>query len=187
MKGENKMSISMVLLLILCALMVINQVIGISNGWYREGFSLTKMVCGFQKYGIILIGYAAIALIAFFGGKAIPQLEYLSGLLLEPIARYFSKLVGRLTKVLGDDIEDVIQHRRAVKHQRTLAKNAKSMASVNVREGTVQLISTVPSKGVGYETVSEEEESDNAVREAAKVLQSKRSSRSKKELNSQAE
>lgn len=183
-----KMSISIVLLLILCALMLINQVIGISNGWYREGFSLTKMVCGFQKYGIILVGYAAIALIAFFGGKSIPQLEYLSGLLLEPIARYFAKLVGRLTKVLNDDIEDVIQHRRAMKHQRMMARNGKSMASVNVREGTVQLISTIPAKTTGYELESdEEEESENAVREAAKILQSKRSARAKKEPTSQAE
>ncbi len=155
------MSMSIILFIVLCVLMVANQMIGIANGWYRDGFSIHKMVCGLQKYGIILLGYGAIAFTAFFAGRYIPQMEYISGLLLEPIARYFIKLLNRLRIVLNDSIDDVIEHKRASKRARNARRNASVMNSIQAAEGvvsahketvndaaTVQLISMTPTKPV---------------------------------------
>ncbi len=155
------MSMSIVLFMILCVLMVANQMIGIANGWYRDGFSLHKMVCGLQKYGIILLGYGAIALIAFVAGKYFSQFEYISGLLLEPIAKYFIKLLNRLRVVLNDNIEDVIEHKRANKRARSARRNAalsgipvaeETVAAAHMEQNgdktTVQLISMAPAKPV---------------------------------------
>lgn len=154
------MSMSVILFLTLCVLMVANQMIGIANGWYRDGFSIHKMICGFQKYGIILLGYGAIAFTAFFAGKYIPEMEYISGLLLEPIAKYFIKLLNRLRVVLNDNIEDVIEHKRAAKRNKNIRRTASSGSSMaeeivaashiesNGDAASVQLISMSPAKPV---------------------------------------
>ena len=151
---------SITLILVLCVLMVANQMIGIANGWYRDGFSIHKMVCGLQKYGIILLGYGAIALTAFVAGRYIPQMEYISGILLEPIAKYFIKLLNRLRIVLNDNIDDVIEHKRENKRARNARRSAAVMNSLqraeetvtsahaeqNADKTTVQLISMAPAK-----------------------------------------
>lgn len=152
------MEMSIILFILLCVLMVANQMIGIANGWYRDGFSLHKMVCGFQKYGIILLGYGAIALTAYVAGRYIPQMEYISGILLEPIAKYFVKLLNRLRVVLNDNIEDVIDHKKTSKRSRNARRTAGSSMAEEIVAGshvepageaaTVQLISMTPAKPV---------------------------------------
>lgn len=155
------MSMSIILFLVLCVLMVANQMIGIANGWYRDGFSIHKMVCGFQKYGIILLGYGAIAFTAYISGKYIPEMEYISGILLEPIAKYFVKLLNRLRVVLNDNVEDVIEHKRNARRSRNARRTASTGGSSMAEEivaashveqngdaATVQLISMTPAKPV---------------------------------------
>lgn len=53
-----------------------------------------------QRYGVIFGGYAAIAVIAYFCGKAYPNMEYIGGLLLDPIFRYSVSLLDRLKIVM---------------------------------------------------------------------------------------
>ena len=152
------MEMSIVLFIFLCVLMVANQMIGIANGWYRDGFSLHKMVGGFQKYGIILLGYGAIAFAAYIAGRYFPKMEYISGLLLEPIAKYFVKLLNRLRVVLNDNIEDVIDYKRTSKRSRNARKTVGSSMAEEIVAGshvempgetaTVQLINMTPAKPV---------------------------------------
>jgi len=123
---------SIALFLVLCGMMVANQIIGIANGWYREGFSLRKMVAGFQKYGIILFGYGIIAAASYILGNFFPKAEIISGILLDPIAKYFVKLLNRLRNVVSDNIEEVIENRRS-------GKDAKKDNIVNGYDSTVQL------------------------------------------------
>ena len=95
--------ISMKLIIVLCVLMVVNQIIGTSYGSLTEGFKKEKLLNGLWKMGTILAGYAAIAFSARWAGQYISGIEYLSGILLEPIAKYFLKIVDKLKNLLNED------------------------------------------------------------------------------------
>lgn len=68
-----------------------------NNAVRSEGKEKTLRMLG--RYGVIFGGYAAVALIAHMCGRAYPSMEYISGLLLDPIFRYSVSLLDRL-KVL---------------------------------------------------------------------------------------
>ena len=90
---------SFYLLIILFVILAVDFLVAFcSNGPVRtEGKE--KTVRMLQRYGVIFGGYAAVALIAYLCGKAYPNMEYISGLLLDPIFRYSVSLLDRL-KVL---------------------------------------------------------------------------------------
>lgn len=68
-----------------------------NNAVRTEGKEKTIRMLG--RYGVIFGGYAAVALIANICGKVYPNMEYIGGLLLDPIFRYSVSLLDRL-KVL---------------------------------------------------------------------------------------
>ena len=64
-----------------------------------EGKDKERILRLLQRYAVIFGGYAAVGLIAYFCGKCYPSMEYIGGLLLDPIFRYAVSLLDRL-KVL---------------------------------------------------------------------------------------
>lgn len=87
---------SLYLLLILFIILAVDFLVALSttNSVRTEGKE--KNVRMLQRYGIIFGGYAAVALIAYMCSQAYPNMEYISGLLLDPIFRYSVSLLDRL-------------------------------------------------------------------------------------------
>ena len=94
---------SLKLLFIMTALLLADYVVGLLHGIWNEGFDKEKCIKGAQKYFLIFVGYGAIALIAYISAMRLAEMEYLSGLLLEPIARYFLKLLDRMKGLMIKD------------------------------------------------------------------------------------
>jgi len=93
---------SLQLIIILLVLMTANQIIGTGYGSWRSGFDSDLFFRGVKKVILLLIGYGAIALAVHFAADAIPKAEYLSGILLEPIAKYFLKICDSLKQLLNE-------------------------------------------------------------------------------------
>lgn len=55
-----------------------------------------------KKIFLLLVGYGTIALAVHFAADYIPKVEYLSGILLEPIAKYFTKVCDSLKRLLDE-------------------------------------------------------------------------------------
>lgn len=90
------------LFFVLMGLMTVNQIMGTTYGTWKEGFQKEKFEIGLYKMAILCIGYGAVALTALLAGEYIPGAEYVSGLLLDPIARYFTKLVTDLRCMVNE-------------------------------------------------------------------------------------
>ena len=88
------------LLYLLAILIVVNFVIGCLRGIWNEGFKKDKFFKGLITYALILLGFAAIDLFAYAAGQKIQGFVYLAGILLDPIARYFVKLLDTLRELL---------------------------------------------------------------------------------------
>lgn len=93
---------SMQLIVILLVLMLANQIIGTGYGAWKAGFCRVLFFKGVKKIFLLFIGYSAIALAAHFAADYVPKIEYLSGILLEPIAKYFTKVCDSLKKLLNE-------------------------------------------------------------------------------------
>lgn len=93
---------SLQLILILVVLMAANQIIGTGYGSWKSGFNKALFWRGVKKIFLLFIGYGAIALAARFAADYIPKAEYLSGILLEPIAKYFTKVCDSLKRLLNE-------------------------------------------------------------------------------------
>lgn len=93
---------SIQLIVVLLVLMVTNQLIGTGYGSWKAGFDKALFFRGVKKILLILAGYGAIALTAHFAADYIPKIEYLSGILLEPIAKYFTKVCDSLKQLLHE-------------------------------------------------------------------------------------
>ena len=87
---------------ILVVLMVANQVIGTGYGSWKEGFSKVLFWKGIKKNFLLFVGYGAIALAVHFAADYVPKIEYLNGILLEPIAKYFTKVCDALKQLLNE-------------------------------------------------------------------------------------
>ncbi len=87
---------SLNLLLVMAVFIVTDFVVELLDDTWKEGFQKEKCIKGAERRALVLIGYSAFALIAYFAGQKASAMEYLSGLLLEPIARYFVSLLNRL-------------------------------------------------------------------------------------------
>ncbi len=93
---------SLQLIFILVVLMAANQIIGTGYGSWKSGFNSVLFFKGVKKIFLLFVGYGAIALAAHFAADAIPKAEYLSGILLEPIAKYFTKVCDSLKQLLNE-------------------------------------------------------------------------------------
>lgn len=96
---------SLELLAVLLVLMAVNQLLGTGYGSWKSGFDKALFVRGLKKVGLLLLGYGALAFATHFAGSYVPSVEYLSGILLEPIARYFTKICDSLRNLLNEPTE----------------------------------------------------------------------------------
>ncbi len=90
------------LIFILVVLMTANQIIGTGYGSWKSGFDSDLFFRGIKKIVLLFVGYGAIALAVHFAADYIPKVEYLSGILLEPIAKYFTKVCDSLKRLLDE-------------------------------------------------------------------------------------
>ena len=67
---------------------------------HAEGKDREKILRLLQRYAVIFGGYAAVGLIAYFCGKWYPSMEYIGGLLLDPIFRYAISMLDRLKTLM---------------------------------------------------------------------------------------
>lgn len=93
---------SLQLIFILVVLMTANQIIGTGYGSWKSGFDSDLFFKGVKKIFLLFVGYGAIALAVRFAADVIPKAEYLSGILLEPIAKYFTKVCDSLKQLLNE-------------------------------------------------------------------------------------
>ncbi|EOS64972.1 hypothetical protein [Oscillibacter sp. 1-3] len=93
---------SLQLIFILVVLMTANQIIGTGYGSWKSGFDRGLFFRGVKKILLLFVGYGAIALAARFVADYMPKAEYLSGILLEPIAKYFTKVCDSLKQLLNE-------------------------------------------------------------------------------------
>jgi len=93
---------SLELLAVLVVLMAVNQALGTGYGSWKDGFNKPLFWRGLKKIGLLLLGYGALAFATHFAGAYVPTAEYLSGILLEPIARYFTKICDALRNLLNE-------------------------------------------------------------------------------------
>ena len=98
----NDLGLSVHLIIILVVLMAANQIIGTGYGSWKSGFDWGLFLRGVEKVILLLVGYGAVALAVRFAEDYIPKAEYLSGILLEPIARYFTKVCESLKQLLNE-------------------------------------------------------------------------------------
>ena len=98
--GNRAMSLQLVLILVV--LMAANQIIGTGYGSWKSGFNEDLFRRGVKKIFLLFIGYGAIALAVHFAADYVPKAEYLSGILLEPIAKYFTKVCDSLKQLLNE-------------------------------------------------------------------------------------
>ena len=90
------------LIFILVVLMTANQIIGTGYGSWKSGFDSDLFFRDIKKIFLLLVGYGTIALAVHFAADYIPKVEYLSGILLEPIAKYFTKVCDSLKRMLDE-------------------------------------------------------------------------------------
>lgn len=93
---------SLQLTIILVVLMAVSQIIGTGYGSWRSGFSKVLFWRDVKKIFLLFAGYGAIALAARFAADYIPKAEYLNSILLEPIAKYFTKICGSMKQLLNE-------------------------------------------------------------------------------------
>lgn len=100
---------SITLIVVLVVLMIVNQVIGTSYGSWKEGFKKELLLSGLWKIASLALGYGALAFAAHYASQYVPSAKYLSGILVEPIAKYFSKICESLRRLLGDSVSENIE------------------------------------------------------------------------------
>lgn len=89
---------------VLTVLMLVNHVVGTSYGAFKDGFDRRKFAYGTWKFLTVLGGYAAIAFAAYYANDYIKGIEYISGILLEPIARYFVNVIDKLKELVNENV-----------------------------------------------------------------------------------
>ena len=103
---------SIALIAVLVVLMIVNQIIGTSYGSWKEGFKKELLLSGLWKILSLAIGYGALAFAAHFAAQYVPSAEYLSGILVEPIAKYFSKICESLRRLLDDSVSENVTQKK---------------------------------------------------------------------------
>lgn len=95
---------SLVLIVVLIVLMSINQIIGTSYGSWKVGFKKDLLISGLLKITYLALGYGALAFAVHFASQYVPPIEYLNGILVEPIAKYFTKICDSLRRLLDEPV-----------------------------------------------------------------------------------
>lgn len=103
---------SLILIIVLVVLMAVNQIIGTTYGSWKQGFSKDLLITGLLKILYLALGYGALAFAAHFASQYIPEAGYLSGILIEPIAKYFSKICESLRKLLDDSVSVIVEAKK---------------------------------------------------------------------------
>lgn len=98
---------SLNLLFIMTGFLLADYMVGLLHGIWNEGFDKGKCIKGAQRYFLIFAGYGALALIAHLSSYRFEEMKYLSGLLLEPIARHFVRLIDRLKSLFSVEQENL--------------------------------------------------------------------------------
>lgn len=93
---------SIKLVIVLAVLLVVNQVIGTGYGTWKDKFDKNLFFSGVKKVALIFIGYGALAFAAHYASEYVPSVEYISGILVEPIARYFAKICESLRNLVNE-------------------------------------------------------------------------------------
>ena len=75
------------------------------------GLQSKKLGYGLWKIVNLAAAYGAIAFAAKFAAQYVPSAEYLSGVLFEPIAIYFTKICKSLRSLLADSVDENIKKR----------------------------------------------------------------------------
>lgn len=125
------------LLFIMIAVFVTDFVVEVLYGVFSKQLE-QHMVKGLAaKYVLLLIGFGAIALISWAAQYWFDGAKYLSGILLEPIARYFIALMDKLRMIMTK--EQVIAKEPVPVH-----KNKKESESVAGETAKPSVISEMP-------------------------------------------
>lgn len=103
---------SIKLFIVLAVLMGTNQILGTCYGSWKEGFSVELLWAGIKKVFFLALGYGALAFAARYASQYVPSAEYLSGILIEPIAKYFSKICESLRKLLNDSVTETVAQKK---------------------------------------------------------------------------
>lgn len=106
---EEGICMSIKLVITLAVLMFANQIIGTAYGSWKEGFNKELFFKGVWKIVCLALGYGALAVACRFASGYVPEVEYISGILVEPIAKYFSKICETLRKLLNDSVSEVVK------------------------------------------------------------------------------
>lgn len=99
MEKERGQVMSLALVIILFVILLVDFLIALFGNMGSRVEGKERILRLMQRYAVIFGGYAAVGLIAYFCGKSFPSMEYIGGLLLDPIFRYSISLLDRL-KVL---------------------------------------------------------------------------------------
>lgn len=104
---------SVKLFIVLIVLMGANQILGTCYGSWKEGFRVELLWAGIKKIFFLALGYGALAFAARYASQYVPSAEYLSGVLVEPIAKYFSKICESLRNLLNDSVTETVARRKS--------------------------------------------------------------------------
>lgn len=96
---------------ILFILMAANQLVGTSYGAIVEGFKADKLKVGLWKMFTTFLGYAVIVISVNYAENYVQGSQYLSGILLEPIASYFNKIIEKLKTLITTDVSEIYANR----------------------------------------------------------------------------
>lgn len=130
------------LLFIMLAVFVTDFVVEVLYGVFSKQLE-QHMVKGLAaKYVLLLIGFGAIALISWAAQYWFDGAKYLSGILLEPIARYFIALMDKLRMIMTK--EQVIGAQVIAKEPVAVHKNKKESEAVAGEAAKPSVISEMP-------------------------------------------
>lgn len=120
--------------------MLANQLIGTAYGSWKEGFNGGLLWAGILKIVYLGIGYGALAFAAHYASQYIPPAEYLSGILIEPIAKYFSKICDSLRHLLDDSVSETLTQKKNksanfLKEADTSLQESASLAETDTKIG----------------------------------------------------
>ncbi len=125
---------SLAFVIILFIILVVDFLIALFGNIcpHAEGKDKERILRLLQRYAVIFGGYAAVGLIAYFCGKCYPSMEYIGGLLLDPIFRYSISLLDRLKMLM---LRPKKEECKADKAERAEVEKA---ADANVKSETKQ-------------------------------------------------
>lgn len=125
---------SATLFIVLIVLMAANQIIGTTYGTWKKGFNKPLFCSGLLKIAQLAVGYGALALAAHFASQYVPAAEYLNGILVEPIARYFSKICESLRLLLSESATEIAK--RKMEEKQVQAKESLVPEKISDEETT---------------------------------------------------